>query len=90
MLNSLALIVPFLLFMIVVLKLGRNLKKKTQSYLNITQRPCKLPVIGNIHQVVTSTPHQKLRDLAKIYGPMMYLQLEEIFTIIVSLVEYAK
>ncbi|KAG4944207.1 hypothetical protein JHK82_048351 [Glycine max] len=88
-LNSLALILPFFLFMIVVLKLGRKLKK-TEPSLNIPPGPWKLPIVGNLHQLVTSSPHKKFRDLAKIYGPMMHLQLGEIFTIVVSSAEYAK
>ncbi|KAK7407753.1 hypothetical protein VNO78_09806 [Psophocarpus tetragonolobus] len=88
-LSMLSLIMPFILFMIVALKIGSNLKKSYSSS-NIPPGPWKLPIIGNIHNLVTSTPHRKLRDLAKIYGPLMHLQLGEIFTIIVSSPEYAK
>ncbi|CAJ1972088.1 unnamed protein product [Sphenostylis stenocarpa] len=88
-LNTLALIFSFLLSMIVALKLGRNLKK-TESSLSIPPGPWKLPIIGNLHHLVSSTPHRKLRDLAKIYGPLMHLQLGEIFTVVVSSPEYAK
>nr|KYP65591.1 Cytochrome P450 71D11 [Cajanus cajan] len=84
------LILPFFTLLIVVLKLGRNLKK-TGSSPNIPPGPWKLPIIGNILHLVTSTPpHRKLRDLAKIYGPLMHLQLGEVFAIIVSSPEYAK
>jgi len=89
MFNSLALLFSFLLSMIVALKLGRNLKK-TEPSLNIPPGPWKLPIIGNLHHLLSSKPHRKLRDLAKIYGPLMHLQLGEIFTIVVSSPEYAK
>ncbi|RDY01960.1 Cytochrome P450 71D11, partial [Mucuna pruriens] len=88
-LNMLALIMSFFLFTIVALKIRRNLKK-TESSPNIPPGPWKVPIIGNIHHLVTSTPHRKLRDLAKIYGPLMHLQLGEVFTIIVSSPHYAK
>ncbi|RDX95047.1 Cytochrome P450 71D11, partial [Mucuna pruriens] len=89
LLTILAPIISFFLFMIVALKIGRNLKK-TEPSPNIPPGPWKLPIIGNIHHLVTSTPHRKLRDLAKIYGPLMHLQLGEVFTIIVSSPHYAK
>ena len=67
-LNSLALILPFLLFMILALKIGRNLKK-TESTPNIPPGPWKLPIIGNVPHLVTSAPHRKLKDLAKSMDP---------------------
>ncbi|KAL2347889.1 hypothetical protein Fmac_001889 [Flemingia macrophylla] len=88
-LDYLALTMTFFLFMIVALKIGRNLKK-TESSSNVPPGPWKIPIIGNITHLISSTPHRKLRDLAKIYGPLMHLQLGEIFTIIVSSPQYAK
>lgn len=75
--------------MIVALQIWKSLKK-TDSTLNIPPGPWKLPILGNIPHLVTSTPHRKLRDMGKIYGPLMHLQLGEVFTIVVSTAEYAK
>ncbi|KAL2347890.1 hypothetical protein Fmac_001890 [Flemingia macrophylla] len=88
-LNLLSLITPFFLCVIVALKLRRNVQK-TKSSPNIPPGPWKLPIIGSIHHLITSTPHRKLSDLAKVYGPLMHLQLGEIFTIIVSSSEHAE
>ncbi|MED6192821.1 hypothetical protein PIB30_013712 [Stylosanthes scabra] len=79
----------FILFIVAALKIGRNLKK-TESTPNIPPGPWKLPIIGSIHHLVTSKPHRKLRDLANIYGPLMHLQLGEIFAIVISSPEYAR
>ncbi|XP_058747978.1 cytochrome P450 71D11-like [Vicia villosa] len=77
------------LFILIALNIVRNLKKKGSSP-NLPPGPWKLPIIGHIHHLVTSTPHRKLRDLAKIHGPLMQLQLGEIFAVVVSSPEYAK
>ncbi|PIA38464.1 hypothetical protein AQUCO_02800286v1, partial [Aquilegia coerulea] len=46
--------------------------------------PWKLPLIGHLLHLVDPLPHQKLRDLAKKHGPLMFLQLGEVPTIIAS------
>jgi len=79
----------FSVLMIVLLKIVLN-HEKASSIPNMPPGPWKLPIIGNIHQLLTSAPHQKLRDLAKIHGPLMRLQLGEVTVIIVSSPKYAK
>ncbi|GMN56896.1 hypothetical protein TIFTF001_026017 [Ficus carica] len=45
--------------------------------------PPRLPIIGNLHQL-GKNPHISLRNLAQKYGPILYLQLDQVPTIIVS------
>ncbi|KAB2604696.1 cytochrome P450 71D8-like [Pyrus ussuriensis x Pyrus communis] len=46
--------------------------------------PWKLPVIGNLHQMVGRLPHHTLRDLAKKHGPILYLKLGQLDAVIIS------
>ncbi|XP_009344942.3 desmethyl-deoxy-podophyllotoxin synthase-like [Pyrus x bretschneideri] len=46
--------------------------------------PWKLPVIGNLHQMIGRLPHHTLRDLAKKHGPIMYLKLGQLDAVIIS------
>ncbi|GAU34050.1 hypothetical protein TSUD_16380 [Trifolium subterraneum] len=87
---NLIVLASFFIFMLVALKMGKILKNKKGSPPNLPPGPWKIPIIGHIHHLVTSTPHRKLRDLAKLHGPLMHLQLGEIFAIVVSSPEYAK
>ncbi|KAL5549499.1 hypothetical protein UlMin_004730 [Ulmus minor] len=43
-----------------------------------------------MHQLLSSLPHQALRNLAKRHGPLMYLKLGQVPTLVVSSAEFAK
>ncbi|XP_028754937.1 cytochrome P450 71D8-like [Neltuma alba] len=55
--------------------------------------PWKLPLLGNLHQLVAAEsplPHYALRELSLKYGPLMHLQLGETSTVVVSSPDLAK
>lgn len=81
----------FLIFLtLIVRKIGNKNKKAEETPYNMPHGPRKLPIIGNMHNLLCSLPHRKLRDLALKYGPLMHLQLGEVSTIVISSPECAK
>ncbi|CAO2169869.1 unnamed protein product [Urochloa humidicola] len=46
--------------------------------------PRNLPLIGSLLHLLNSHPHVTLRDLAKKYGPVMFLRLGQIDTVVIS------
>jgi len=79
----------FVLLALFVQKVGKKLKN-TDSTFNLPKGPRKLPIIGNIHNLLSTQPHRKLSELAKKYGTLMHLQLGEVSTIVISSAEFAR
>ncbi|CAA2986271.1 premnaspirodiene oxygenase-like [Olea europaea subsp. europaea] len=81
------------LFLVSIIFLLVKRWKKSNSHKKnktLPPTPWKLPLIGNMHQLVGSPPHHALRKLSKRYGPIVHLQLGEVSTIVVSSRETAK
>ncbi|RVX04700.1 Cytochrome P450 71D10 [Vitis vinifera] len=86
---SSSLLFAFLLFLYMLYKIAKRSKDNISTQ-KLPPGPWKLPLIGNVHQLVGSLPHRSLTFLAKKYGPLMRLQLGEVSTLIVSSPEMAK
>ncbi|XXG45153.1 hypothetical protein AAC387_Pa02g0313 [Persea americana] len=74
-----------------------QLEKTNESKSNGTRRrppklppgPSKLPIIGNLHQL-GNMPHLSLQRLSQKFGPIIYLKLGEVPTVVVSSAAMAK
>ncbi|KAJ0980123.1 hypothetical protein J5N97_008378 [Dioscorea zingiberensis] len=58
--------------------------RKEESVGRVPPGPWRLPIIGSMHHLLGSLPHQQLTELAKRHGPLMHLKLGETSTIVVS------
>ncbi|KAH9776482.1 cytochrome P450 71A25 [Citrus sinensis] len=52
--------------------------------------PWKLPVLGNLHQLNGDSPHVSLQHLSNDYGPLMFLQLGSVPTLVISSADVAR
>ena len=85
MFPSLPLLLPILLFILVqLLKLTR-----ARGNLNLPPSPPKLPIIGNLHQVLQNLPHRSFKALSERYGPLMYVYFGNTPSLVVSSAELA-
>jgi hypothetical protein len=83
-------IFSFLLFTfsLILFKLFLQPKQKTTNQKR-PPGPPTLPIIGNLH-ILGKLPHRTLHSLSKKYGPIMFLQLGQVPTIIISSSKVAK
>ncbi|XP_010905756.1 cytochrome P450 71A9 [Elaeis guineensis] len=85
-LPSIMVFLPFLFlglsFLSLLLLLTRKRKGKTAAP-KLPPGPAKLPIIGNLHQLGKHT-HHSLWQLSQQHGPLMYLKLGRIPTLVVS------
>ncbi|KAG5601149.1 hypothetical protein H5410_032519 [Solanum commersonii] len=77
--NSLASLLLFLSSLFIVIRQWRNKKQN-----KLPPGPWRLPFIGSLHQLIGGLPHRVLRNLSQRYGPIMYLQLREVPTVVIS------
>jgi cytochrome P450 len=52
--------------------------------------PLNLPLIGSLHHFIKTNPQVALRDLANKYGPVMFLRMGQIDTVVISSTEAAQ
>ncbi|ESR55870.1 hypothetical protein KPL70_006843 [Citrus sinensis] len=81
----------FLLLLILLLTLVQLLKitRRSSNHLNLPPSPPKLPILGNLHQLLGTLPHRSLKALSERYGPLMFVYCGNSPTLVVSSAELA-
>eukprot|EP01018_Ginkgo_biloba_P005438 Gb_01677 [translate_table: standard] len=64
-------------------------EKRNGRYYRLPPGPSPWPIVGNLH-MLGRFPHRKLQALASKYGPIMYLRLGSIPTVVVTSPDMAK
>ncbi|KAL1803483.1 hypothetical protein DCAR_0935184 [Daucus carota subsp. sativus] len=75
---------PTLFITLVTIILILFKKSRTSKPKNLPPGPWKLPILGNLHQVIGPLPHRGFKELAKKHGPIMHLQLGQVSLMVVS------
>ncbi|KAJ3696873.1 hypothetical protein LUZ61_000578 [Rhynchospora tenuis] len=79
-------LISTLFFLLLLLKLKTNSKPS----LRLPPGPWTLPILGSIHHLIGSLPFRVLRDLSQQHGGLMFLQLGEQPTVVISSPELAR
>ncbi|KAG5601116.1 hypothetical protein H5410_032486 [Solanum commersonii] len=79
----------WLLFFFTLFIVIRQWRNKKQN--KLPPGPWKLPIIGSLHHLIGGgLPHRVLRNLSQRYGPLMYLQMGQVPTVVISSPSMAK
>ncbi|OVA17581.1 Cytochrome P450 [Macleaya cordata] len=84
--SSLYLAVVLAVFLVFLLLRRRN---KRSPVVRLPPSPPKIPIIGHLH-LVTDMPHHSFSQLSKKLGPIIYLQLGRVPTLVVSSARLAR
>ncbi|XP_071722984.1 cytochrome P450 71B34-like [Rutidosis leptorrhynchoides] len=87
--SSLLLLLLLLLPILVLLVLVKWKRHQMIRKLNLPPGPPGLPIIGNLHQL-GPLAHQSLYQISKKYGPVIFLKLGRVPTVVVSSADSAK
>ncbi|GMJ13713.1 cytochrome P450, family 71, subfamily B, polypeptide 2 [Hibiscus trionum] len=77
------------IFLLLLLKLVLK-QTSTKTKPNLPPSPPKLPIIGNLHHLRGPNPHLSLRHLSTKFGPILYLKLGQVPTVVVSSAKMAE
>lgn len=80
----LAFLAPILLLLLLIKQRDKLVQSK-----NLPPGPSKLPLIGNLHQL-RDLPHRSIQRLSDEHGPLMFLQLGSIPTLVISSADMAR
>nr|UTU07508.1 cytochrome P450 71CD4 [Ailanthus altissimus] len=78
-------VTSFIIFFLFLFRLVWDWKNSTDE--KLPPGPSKLPIIGSLHHLFgrnVDLPYYALTDLAKIYGPLMHLQLGKMSLVVAS------
>ncbi|KAK8943203.1 Premnaspirodiene oxygenase [Platanthera zijinensis] len=89
---AITILLPTLLSTLLIALLLKRfyIHKDSSAPNNLPPGPWKLPIIGNIHQLIGEHPHRRLRSLANTYGPLLHLKLGEINLIVITSAELVR
>ncbi|TKW31431.1 hypothetical protein SEVIR_2G105900v4 [Setaria viridis] len=85
-----AIFFTFLLPLLALALATRSFFSTKGRRLHLPPGPLRLPILGNLHQIMSALPHRSLRELARRHGPVMQLRLGTVPTVVVSSAEAAR